>query len=653
MRRFGISFAPTLQDKDAQEFSIEEDGPKAFLSSTQEKVLLLFTGLLTFFPPLFYVWVWPNGYDHEFTELRILNAELKFAAFLLFGSPLVGLFLVFIHFRRHVHAFDRSLLVCLGLFLAGVVLSTATAHNPVRACVAALKWHLLPLLLAFTLAHVSWNRLKLVLFLGTALATAGISSWIALDQHYGFTEWGPGLPRYPLDDLGALLFNRNIAAEYHAPFLPLVLGLLLFIRSWPTRIVLSSLLLFVFLPALTLSLARGAWVGLMVGTIVTGLAALFLILRSKDKLGKSFRPSVLVASAFLLLALALPLYVYTTPFWQKSDESGQPINPDVVSTRFESIIPETGKQGRVTGASIHRRLILWQDALEGALSSSPLLGLGSDHYELFFHQSAKRSDDPPIPRTLVRYVHNDYLQTLFENGLLGLFGFLGLWAFVLWRGLQSALACAQGGDHPGFSLRLGLLAAALVFLVTMFFEFPARMPATIVTGWSVLGLLLALSRQTSPEGKPRSVTLGPKVALTVGVVGLLLVPGGLWLAKNVFFADLYHQQGITAANTGKIDKSLRFHRESIARAPWQYRSRTWECFLLLEHLKRYPEAIRSAEQTLAVHPGCLDAHRYRISLLSKYLDRRPDALSAFAELEKAAPYHPVVEKERRKFPELK
>ena len=604
--------------------------PEAFLSTGQEKFLLVFAGLLTFCPPLFY-------------------AELKFAAFLLFGSPLDGLFLVFIHFRRRVLGFERPLLVCLGLFLAGVVLSTATAHNPARAFVAALKWHLLPLSLAFTLAHVSWNRLKLVLFLGAALATAGISSWIALDQHYGFTEWGPGLPRA---GLGALLFNKNIAAEYHAPFLPLVLGLLLFIRSWPTRIVLSSLLLFVFLPALTLSLARGAWVGLIVGTIVAGLAALFMILRSKDELGKSFRPSVLVASAFLLLALALPLYVYTTPFWQKSDESGQPINPDAVSKRFESIIPETGTQGSAAARSIQRRLILWQDALEGTLSASPLLGLGSDHYELFFHQSAKRSDNPPT-LSIVRYVHNDYLQTLFENGLLGLLGFLGLWAFVLWRGLQSALACAQGGDSPGFSLRLGLLAAALVFLVTMFFEFPARMPATIVTGWSVLGLLLALSRQTYPEGNPLTVTLGPKVALTVGVVGLLLVPGGLWLAKNVFFADLYHQQGITAANTGQIDKSLRFHRESIARAPWQHRSRTWECFLLLEHLKRYPEAIRSAEQTLAVHPGCLDAHRYRISLLSKYLDRRPDALSAFAELEKAAPYHPVVEKERKKFPELK
>ena len=104
-----------MQDKDTQEYSPEENAPKAFLSSTQEKALLVFACLLTVVPPFFYVWVWPNGYDHDFVEMRSLNAELKFAAFLLFASPLVGLFLVFIHFRRRVCVFDRPLLLCLGI----------------------------------------------------------------------------------------------------------------------------------------------------------------------------------------------------------------------------------------------------------------------------------------------------------------------------------------------------------------------------------------------------------------------------------------------------------------------------------------------------------------------------------------------------------
>jgi hypothetical protein len=40
-------------------------------------------------------------------------------------------------------------------------------------------------------------------------------------------------------------------------------------------------------------------------------------------------------------------------------------------------------------------------------------------------------------------------------------------------------------------------------------------------------------------------------------------------------------------------------------------------------------------------------------VLYRELRRRPEALAAFTQLEKAAPYHPVVEKERKRFPELK
>ena len=344
------------------------------------------------------------------------------------------------------------MLICLGLFLGSILISTVIAHNPTRAWVSALKWHLLPLLLTFSLAHVSWTRRRIHIFLGVALSSACISSWIALDQHYGFTEWGPGLPR---TGLGALLFNKNMAAEYHAPFLPIVLGLLFFARTWVARLALLLLLVFVLLPALTLSLARGAWVGLMAGGFLTGATALILVFRNKQQLGKSLRPCVLRAAAFLLLALALPLYVYTTPSWKKKDKQGQPIDAERVSKRFESIDPGTDES----------RLFLWQDAIAGSFGGSHILGRGTDHYELFFHESAKLSDDPPIYHTeggrrkLVRYVHNDYLQTLYENGLLGLLGFLGLWTLVLWRGLRSAFERALVGDPAGFALRLGLLAA--------------------------------------------------------------------------------------------------------------------------------------------------------------------------------------------------
>ena len=50
------------------------------------------------------------------------------------------------------------------------------------------------------------------------------------------------------------------------------------------------------------------------------------------------------------------------------------------------------------------------------------LGKGTDHYELHFHESAELSDKT-TGGTLVSFVHNDFLQTLYENGILGLIGF--------------------------------------------------------------------------------------------------------------------------------------------------------------------------------------------------------------------------------------
>jgi O-antigen ligase len=637
-----------LQEKKTPKPLSEEGSLVDYLSPAQNNILLFFACLLTIFPPLFYVSVAPGSFDEGFGAMRILNGELKYVSFLFIVSPLIGLFGVFVHFRRRLLALDRGMLACLVLFLGGVLLSTVTAHNIDRAWVATLKWHLLPLLLAFTLAHLHWNRYRILAFLGIALAVACSSGFLVLDQHYGFTEWGPRLPRNG-SNLGALLYNQNMAAEYHVPFLPIALGLLFYTRSLALRVILFLLISFILLPALTLSLARGAWVGLLVGGIVVVTSAGTLLFLRRNRLGEFFRPCFFRVVAFLGLTLALPLYIYTTPYWKKSDESGQVVAPQQEAKELASIIPSDD------GGGSQRRFLLWKDALAASFDSPLLLGFGTNHYELFFHQSAKLSDNPPASKR-VRYVHNDYIQTLYENGPLALLGFLGLWGLVLWRGLRSALGCALEGDAAGFAFRLGLLFAAMAFLVTMFFEFPSRMPASVVTGWSVFGLLLAFSLKTSREAPPPAIRLGPKHAFFLGSLGLCLIPYGILLAKDLFYADLYHQQGLMAARSkrsDRIEKSLRFHRASIAYAPWQWRSRKWEGFLLLEHLERYPEALESIEQTLAVHPGCISAHQYHIGVLYRELRRRPEALAAFTQLEKAAPYHPVVEKERKRFPELK
>ena len=97
-----------------------------------------------------------------------------------------------------------------------------------------------------------------------------------------------------------------------------------------------------------------------------------------------------------------------------------------------------------------------------------------------------------------------------------------------------------------------------------------------------------------------------------------------------------------------LDKSLRFHRQSIAYAPWEHHSRKFECFYLLTHKKQFPEALEAIESTLAVQPGCLVAHQNKIAILLNEFKNIKAAKLAYLDMKKAAPFHPFTHKEGEK-----
>ena len=589
-----------------------------------------------------------------FIPVRTVNAEYKLVVFLALASVVTGIVLCALHLKKRLLCIPKPLLLFAGLFLGSVFLSSVFAHNFQRAWVSSLLWHFVPVLFAFSLAHVHWTRKKIAFCLGSLLAGGIVSSLIVMDQHYQWTDWSHGLPRA---GLGGLIYNGNFAAEYHAPLLPIALGLLFYLRSIGLRIALGLGLAFVFLPALSLSMARGAWVGLMGGC---GIAlALFLVdwvVWRKRNPGNSIPSKSLVPPiALLALALALPLYLYTSNYWKKDVLSpSAPSRANTVSAEtqeLQSIVglakSEDGERKQVG----ERRLNLWQDALLACLSTDLLLGKGTDHYELHFHESAKLSDQT-TGATLVRFVHNDFIQTFYENGLIGLVGFLGIWGWVIWRGLLSCLARAKESDIHGLGLRLGLVSALLVFLGEAFFEFPTRSPCSLMVGWTAFGILLGilLQEKTSPDGSSGKSIFrqGPRLNLALGALGVLIIPYGCLLAKDLFWTNVYHVQGRVAGDYGEKDKSLAFHRKAISYAPWEHHSRKFECYYLLTHLKRIPQAQDAIEETLRVHPGCLVAHQNKIAV---YLNngKETEARKAYQEMKKAAPYHEFTKKEGKRF----
>ena len=62
--------------------------------------------------------------------------------------------------------------------------------------------------------------------------------------------------------------------------------------------------------------------------------------------------------------------------------------------------------------------------------------------------------------------------------------------------------------------------------------------------------------------------------------------------------------------------------------------------------------MKSIEETLRVHPGCLQAHQNRIALLINEFKNPNAAKLALLDMKKAAPFHPFTQAEENKLRKL-
>ena len=614
-----------------------------FPSKLTNWILYTLSSVLFIIPPLFFIELKQDEWVKGFIPIRMVNAELKFCIFILFASIMIGIVWIRVHLAGKFNQPSKPVCLFTSIFISSILCSTLTAHNFERAFVSSFIWYLLPILLVFSLLQIKWSTVRLTRFTMLIVLGGLFSCLIVMDQHYQWTDWSHRLTR---SGYGGLIYNQNFAAEYHAPLLPLALGLFFYVKSKFIKGLLLSTLLLIFLPALSLSLARGAWVGLIGGCFLTGAVFIVTIFFKKKVKGKQ-KSSLWIASSFILLALALPLYLVTSDYWKKGAFTKELTTPQKLPSKEANELKSITVISEASGGS-GRRIVLWKDALEATLSKNFLFGLGTDHYELHFHESAHRSDKT-TGSTLVRFVHNDFIQILYENGIFGLIGFLGLWIMVLLRAFNKALEHAKNNNSQGLALILGLSASCLTFLIESFFEFPTRSPCAMIVGWTSFGLLFFIAYEKSSESSPTKVkSIGPKLNLFIGASAIGIIPFGCILANNLFWTNIYHFQGRIAGDYGEKDKSLQFHRKAIEYAPWEHHSRKFECYYLLTHKKQFPEALEAINQTLEVHPGCLVAHQNKIAISINEFKDHTMARNAYQVMKKAAPFHPFTMLESQK-----
>lgn len=205
-----------------------------------------------------------------------------------------------------------------------------------------------------------------------------------------------------------------------------------------------------------------------------------------------------IVAVVLLLLLTIPLLAKVGP---------------EIATRFRNLEMEwSGKGSRGSVA----RLVL------PAVADFPIFGTGANSFLHTFTQYRS-----PEVVGLYDFAHNDYLQALFETGLIGLL--LALAPVVLW-GWGWKRAKSTDAWSPQDSLPWPLLAALTAVMLHEFVDFSLQIPAL-----SALVALLAGAFSPPPPENPT-----PEKRPVVALLALLLViPAGVnSAARWTFLPDI-------------------------------------------------------------------------------------------------------------------
>lgn len=309
--------------------------------------------------------------------------------------------------------------------------------------------------------------------------------------------------------------RANFLGSYLVLALPLTAGrALLARRRWPYVALVAGQL-----ACLSLTGARGAWVGFAAAALTFGLAW---------ALAAHNRRLALATLAFVVLVAGFVLFV---------SGSGNPLSGSA-RVPGDNLLATSH---RTDVGSPAARLTIWRTTLP-LIASRPWLGYGPETMRtVFAHVFPPQLVYYQGRHTSVDRAHNLWLDLAMSVGLTGLVAFGALLASVgllAWRGLRSA---ADGWER---AVWVALTAAVMGHLIDLQFNFDLTATATIF--WLLLGLAAAVGRgltrstqDVTAAPKPTTAWLPylPPLLATLALMGLLclrplLADAACWQAQQ-------------------------------------------------------------------------------------------------------------------------
>lgn len=341
----------------------------------------------------------------------------------------IAIILLFYHRQISCQNLDRTIWKASLFFLATVLISAIGSDNPI-AIVQRGTVYFVRMAPFFFLAWVikEENQLnKLLLFAVASLIVADVYSiWQGLQGNLR----APAFHSHPMILAGLLV--------QWIPLLAIISIKGLGENGASTKVgAISAVCLSAI--ALLFNGTRGAWLAVFVVLICLGIS-----------LFKEYKKLVVIGA--LLAGLLIASAGQHEGVWQRWSTLG-----------------DSGFQ------SNSERLLMWESAWQ-MFWDHPINGVGADRYRDYYLTQYIS----PLAQERQMHAHNNFLQMLAEQGLIGFLGFATMFGAVLWRGWQGI----QKGNRWGYIL----FFCTLSFLLQGLTEFNYGNAAVIRVFWFIVGL---------------------------------------------------------------------------------------------------------------------------------------------------------------------
>jgi O-antigen ligase len=421
------------------------------------------------------------GLDHNVIYWVLLPLSASLIYFVLFGQIKLNL-------TPGKPAF------CLILFWFWAGISIFWSLNPHRTLVEFLQLSIcvMVFVLASNLDEENSFRVgRIALITGLGVALFGISQYLFISS----------------SRIESTIANANSLGIYLAMLF--LLGWGYYLRKPNRFIAFTSVILLI---ALILTMSRGSFISLAI------CLPLVFVGLNKSELKSALKNTLIC----IVCSLALTqLVIYVAPYLQNI--VGDNLVLSYILSRRAAFVAWSGTS----------RFAFWKTGFD-IFIANPLNGTGLGTFFLAYFTEYVDNI------WYSRFVHNHYIQTLSELGLIG----LGLLVAFLFQTAMIAMRPLKSNIYPAFYP--GLLAASLAFLIHIGGDFSWNFPAVAALFFALAGTITATSKKEAERALQRKHFIIVQVAILIIVFML-----SLWQLS----ATLLYKRGIEQEADDEINEA--------------------------------------------------------------------------------------------------